>query len=340
MGVGLLAEELVPVSLQVLEELLEARVSSKRLAGLVEERGVDFVLTSAVRERLQKNGAEEDLLTALEKSSAQLAIRRAEEERKKFEKARLELEEERRRFDEARRKEEQRQAEIEKRKQYEARLVEEAKRRAAEAKRVRNEQLSRSSPAPGCDTAWQILRWDDGRQFTRITRRGDSGGCEVQRAALVTVYDRDWKLLKIWRTDGQPIPPRRGGSFFVFEEIVGQRWLEFPLEVGKKWQREYQAVNSRGRNVSVSSDLSIVAVEDVTVAGTTYKTFKIRQQITTTSRTGGTRYLWYAPETGYYIKTQIAKEEAAGFWSAEASDIELVTTSGSANAVATQPTAR
>jgi len=64
------------VSQADMEELLNAGVTPRRLAGLIEERGVNFEITDQIRETLRRAGADERLIQAVEKAGAVFASER------------------------------------------------------------------------------------------------------------------------------------------------------------------------------------------------------------------------------------------------------------------------
>jgi hypothetical protein len=79
-------------------------------------------------------------------------------------------------------------------------------------------------------------------------------------------YTREWNLLET----------ARGG---VVERTADPAWpyYSFPLEVGKRWRREFVSISREG-NQTVRHDWEAVveAVEQVTVPAGTFETFRIK----------------------------------------------------------------
>jgi formylglycine-generating enzyme required for sulfatase activity len=65
------------VSVGDIEYLLNQAVTPKRIAELINERGVNFSATAAIRGRLQKAGADSVVLQAMEKAAAEFSKKRA-----------------------------------------------------------------------------------------------------------------------------------------------------------------------------------------------------------------------------------------------------------------------
>ena len=56
-----------PFSAAQIEDLIKNNVSSARLTSLVEERGINFEITAAIKTKLLNAGAENSIIAALEK---------------------------------------------------------------------------------------------------------------------------------------------------------------------------------------------------------------------------------------------------------------------------------
>src|SRR5262249_15820381 len=67
-----------------IEYLLQQGVTSRRVTSLVEEQGVKFELTEAIKERLKQAGADEGALTAVKLAGVKFRERVAEEQRKRL----------------------------------------------------------------------------------------------------------------------------------------------------------------------------------------------------------------------------------------------------------------
>jgi hypothetical protein len=64
-----------PLSIEDIEKLLRSGVSPGRVAEIVEEQGVQFEITSAIRGRLRQAGANEQVLNAVERASMETTRR-------------------------------------------------------------------------------------------------------------------------------------------------------------------------------------------------------------------------------------------------------------------------
>lgn len=90
------------LSVADIEELLKAGVTSKRLAALIEERGIDFQVTGEVQEKLKKGGGDERIMQAVEKASLEYTRKRLEDTRSRAEEERKRQDEEKRKVEELR----------------------------------------------------------------------------------------------------------------------------------------------------------------------------------------------------------------------------------------------
>jgi hypothetical protein len=84
LSVALAQEGKRPLAVEEIEYLLQQGVTSRRVASLVEEQGVKFELTEAIKERLKRAGADEGALTAVQLAGVKFRERTAEEQRKRL----------------------------------------------------------------------------------------------------------------------------------------------------------------------------------------------------------------------------------------------------------------
>jgi formylglycine-generating enzyme required for sulfatase activity len=138
------AQERQPLSVEDIEYLLSSGVTAKRVATLIGKEGIAFEVTDALKERLRRAGADEGVMSALDRASLEAARRKLEEERKRIEDAQRRLEETQRKAEEDRK----RQEEVQRRAVEEARRKEEETRRREEAKK-REEEVAQRATAAG-----------------------------------------------------------------------------------------------------------------------------------------------------------------------------------------------
>ena len=92
---------------------------------------------------------------------------------------------------------------------------------------------------------------------------------------------------------------------------TGDRYLAFPLEVGKKWDFKYDQVNKTNPNTSRwQLDASVAAYEKVKVASGEFDAFKIEYKGSWSSNTSGRSgrvigAFWYAPAARNVVKGEI-----------------------------------
>ena len=339
-----------PFSATEIEDLIKSGVSQARVAGLIEERGVNFEITAAVRAKLQTVGAGSNIIATLEKASGKYVNRREEAKRKEEEKriaeeARRKLverrvAEEKGRIEDVRRQQEEelRRAEIEKRQreaalslkrealakrksEQETTIRREEERKREEETHKKNQELARFkkledarkieleaknpiASAPPCSVGLQhVFQYEDGTRFTRRIGRRDGELCVIGQS----YYDKDWTLVKQIGRDGQVITSSRPDY-----ALVGEKWLSFPLAVGKEWQVNYRARYAHGAGVgNFRNYFNVLSYEKINTPAGIFASFKIRQEQRHGSADWGIRYFWYAPETEYYVKHEYARQESS-----------------------------
>lgn len=84
LSVALAQEGKKPLTVEEIEYLLQQGVTPHRVASLVEEQGVKFELTEAIKERLKRAGADEGALTAVKLAGVKFREKAAEEQRKRL----------------------------------------------------------------------------------------------------------------------------------------------------------------------------------------------------------------------------------------------------------------
>ncbi|MBI4490418.1 MAG: hypothetical protein HY694_15150 [Deltaproteobacteria bacterium] len=315
-----------------LEEVRKRVEAAKRLeeAKKRAEELREKQLQEARRKEEEKKKAEEQArLKAEEERKKAEAAKRREEEAKKLAEARRLDEEKKREQEQAEKKKIQ---EAKKKQAEEARQAEEAKKKEAdEAKRREQEAARRAetartgiAPTPPCVVGLRLrFQYADGGNFTRAitARQGDL--CVIGSTSR-SYYDKDWVLVKQVDRDGNEIT-----SASPLNPLVAQKLLDFPLSVGKTWETSYFASASSGRVYYFTNYFTVQSYEEVAVPAGTFKAFKIQQHQVLSASSYGVRYLWYAPEVGYYVKRQWAPGESssATYWQ-NVRDYEMVSVSG------------
>ena len=84
LSVALAQEGRRPLTVDEIVYLLQQGVTSRRVASLVEEQGVKFELTEAIKERLKRAGADEGVLTVVQLAGVKFRERTAQEQRKRL----------------------------------------------------------------------------------------------------------------------------------------------------------------------------------------------------------------------------------------------------------------
>lgn len=136
-----------PLSVEDLEGLLRSGVSPGRVAEIVEEQGVKFEVTAAIRGRLRQAGANEQVMNAVDRASLEVTRRKLEDAQRKAEEATRKAEEQQQKLEEARKQEEARQKEAEKKAAAEAKrqAAKEAQPPVEEAPRRKMEETPKST---------------------------------------------------------------------------------------------------------------------------------------------------------------------------------------------------
>ena len=350
------------LSLNDVISLLKAGVTSARIVQLVQQNGVGFELDDQTSRRLTEEGADGSVINALRVASGRYVRERqrqmelvAAETKRKLEQERREAEE-KQRLEEARRQKEEarRHAEIERQNRIEAearerqgkeekRKAEERAARQAEAENQKKQEIARAravelakrekaaqlekakldprtaiAPSPGCSVGLRhVFQYEGGGRFTRQIDRLDGGLCVIG----LQTYDSNWTLVKQIGRGGEEITASRPDY-----PLVGEKWLPFPLTVGKEWQVKYHARFTTGPGVGLFVNFfEIISVEKINTQSGTFAAFKIRQEQRHGSGRRGVRYFWYAPEVEYYVKHEVARQEGSSpdYW-ATVKNYELV----------------
>ncbi len=134
----------------------------------------------------------------------------------------------------------------------------------------------------------------------------------------VTSHDKDLIIRMVKRPDGQLITKQGAGVY----TIVGQKTLDFPLQVGKEWAYNYIGLavkGGRGTQTSFWFTHKIVACEEVSTPAGKFPAFKVEVAESISDRTLGYNpppthgifHLWYAPQVKNYVKLHF---ESQVYW--------------------------
>jgi hypothetical protein len=342
---------------------LKSGISGNRIAQLIDEHGINFDFNDAAAKQLIQDNTNEAVQAAIKRASdrykkdqqerlrlVEEAKRKAQEqekllddERKRAETEKLRLaeletrkQEQSRQREDALRKEEEklRQAEMERhRREDEARQKAEEKGRAQTTKLEVDQKLTEAISPPCTVGLRHQFQYTDGDRFTRTVSKREGEVCVVGRF----YFDKDWKLIKEFDRDGNELTVKNMESNYrvldnrgrADQPLLGEKWMPFPLSVGKHWESNYRSLVRRARSFSnFDSHFTVMDYEKVTVSAGSFMAFKIRQETRSGSADRGVRHFWYAPEVEYYVKVQHAHEESRppNYWP-NARDYELISVS-------------
>lgn len=161
--------------------------------------------------------------------------------------------------------------------------------------------------------------WRDekGREFTEaVLAEGDL--TQMKRPnGDVTSHDKNMIIRMVKRPDGQLITKQGAGVY----AMVGQKTLDFPLQVGKEWSWSFigPAKGGRGTLTTFWFTHKIVACEEVSTPAGKFPAFKVeveeiygdRALVYTPPPTHGTFHLWWAPQAKNYVKLHF---ESQVYW--------------------------
>ena len=119
----------------------------------------------------------------------------------------------------------------------------------------------------------------------------------------VAFYDKDRIIRKVVRANGEVLTKKGAGAYTT----IGEKVLDFPLQVDKKWERSYFAaalVGGAGLQTYYER-YRILRCEEISVPAGKLSVFKIEiEQSSAGSRFSGIRHSWYAPSVKNYVRTQ------------------------------------
>ncbi len=153
----------------------------------------------------------------------------------------------------------------------------------------------------------------------------------------VAFHDNDLIVQFVKRRSGEIVRTQSIEPFVTglrsANPTVGQRTLDFPLQVGKGWSYSYTVSAARGGRGTLAPfwyTLKIIACEEVSTPAGKFPAFKVEVTEDYNDRastslgppaTSGVYHLWYAPQVKNYIKRHY---EPSAHWGIAARDFELV----------------
>jgi len=242
-----ISQERRPLSVADVEFLLKEIVSRKRVAELIEERGINFEATGEIRGRLEKAGADTLVMLALVRASQEFVKkkfeqqRRLAEERRKAEEEKRRVEEERKTAEEdARRKEEERQ-----------RRVERAIRVERERRKAEEEEMERRAGMVLIEAGEFWMGSNDGRENEKPRRRVYLDGFYIDRYEVTnSQYEKFMKATgheapEFWSdwSSNEPEQPVVGVSWHDAEAYC--KWAGRRLPTEAEWEKAARGTDGR-----------------------------------------------------------------------------------------------
>jgi hypothetical protein len=112
-------------------------------------------------------------------------------------------------------------------------------------------------------------------------------------------FTRDWNIVEI-----------KSGETVTFSAKPNWTFYQFPLEVGKKWESQWETTDSR-QTIRWQGKSQVEAVESVTVPAGTFQAFKIRFEGTSNGQVQGYGWtgfrketVWYSPDAKRAVKSE------------------------------------
>jgi hypothetical protein len=119
----------------------------------------------------------------------------------------------------------------------------------------------------------------------------------------ILFFDSDRVIRKAIRPNGEIVTQQGAGIYTT----VGQKLMDFPLQVGKKWDRSYmtQPLSGLGTLRTYLNRYKVLACEEVATAAGKFSALKVElEQSVIGGRGSGTVYNWYSPQAKNYIRGQ------------------------------------
>jgi hypothetical protein len=137
----------------------------------------------------------------------------------------------------------------------------------------------------------------------------------------ILFIDVDRVIQKARRPSGEVVTQQGVGAYTA----VGEKTLDFPLQVSKKWERQFMSQPRGGSLREYYGRYKVLACEEISTPAGKFSALKIEVETgpTTGARPGftsGTYYLWYAPQVKVVVKRQYVPSR---YWY-DARDSELI----------------
>jgi hypothetical protein len=132
----------------------------------------------------------------------------------------------------------------------------------------------------------------------------------------IAFLDKDWIVRQVKPKDGELVT--QPGAKFT---SIGEKVLDFPLQIGKTWERTVVAQTSTGLG-NVTTSYKIAACEEVATSAGKFQALRL-DGYTKGPRAGGGFNLWYSPQVKQLVKRQ---HDGSKMWDfpASARDNELI----------------
>jgi len=168
-------------------------------------------------------------------------------------------------------------------------------------------------PAPkyqvGDKWLWRNAR---GVESTREVVGFEGELAQMKEPELLLFVDPDHVLRKVVRPNGEAVTTQGRGRPY---EMIGQKELNFPLEVGKGWS--FKFVNTR---MEVGTqDFKVAACEEVSTPAGKFAALRIESEVRE-PRWKGVNHFWYAPAA----KAIVRRTFLEGYDFTRVADYELV----------------
>jgi len=141
----------------------------------------------------------------------------------------------------------------------------------------------------------------------------------------VASYDKDWIVRKVVRKNGEVLTTQGIDRYTT----IGQKVLDFPLQVGKKWYYTYYfnpTIYAPRIMVLIETQFKTVACEEVSTPAGKFPALKLKLESTWRAAGVGsaTKFLWYAPQVKQIVKRQYDALSNLDYREGRVTDDELI----------------
>lgn len=151
----------------------------------------------------------------------------------------------------------------------------------------------------GKEATWDVVGFDN--NLAQIKWTDQTNSLESEKEGMYFI-DQNWIRQKGANSKGEVVLPPAMGAF----SFLGKNYLDFPLQVGKKWSFTYQTRSVAGPPSFYRLDLKVVGCEEVTTRAGKFLSLKIESTQTNVAGGSGwgTIYRWYSPDAKNIIKIE------------------------------------